>query len=115
MTEGSRVSVGSLGEIVLPMIDGCFVGETDLDDLWKGKLREEGGAPRLDHDAPDLFDLSLSSSVRSKSAAMPARLLLDPTVSTFALPCSRELDCDGGFVPTASESDECRTTGCVLV
>ena len=97
VTEGSQVSVGSLGEIVLPMIDGCFVGETDLDDLWKGKLREEGGAPRLDRDAPDLLDLSLSSSARSKSAATPARLLLVPTVSTFAQPCSRGFDRDGGF------------------
>ena len=32
----------------------CLVGKTDLDDLWKGKLREDGGTPRLDHVTSDL-------------------------------------------------------------
>ena len=80
---GEIVSSASFEDGLPVEVDG-FVGETDLDDLRKGKLREEGGAPRLVRDAPDLLDLSLSSSPKFVFAATPARLLLDPTVSTFA-------------------------------
>lgn len=62
-----------------------FDGEVDLEDLGIGKLREEGGAPRLDRKTPDLpADLTRSSSPELTDA--PARLSLYPTVSTFALP-----------------------------
>ena len=79
----------------------CFDGEVDLDDLEAGKLREEGGAPRLGFVAPALLDLALSSSPVFTDT--PARLSLDPTVSTFAQPCYKGIDYAVGFVPTSSE------------
>jgi len=78
-----------------------FDGEFDLEDLGRGKLREEGGAPRLSCVALDLPDLLLSFSV--KLIEMPARLLLDPTVSTFVLPCYERVHSSSG----SSDNDEC--------
>ena len=84
---GDDVVQRDLSGSKLFIVVDCFDGEVDLDDLWVGKLKDEGGAPRLGRTTPDLLDLTLSSSPRP--AGTPARLSLDPTVSTFAQPCSR--------------------------
>lgn len=81
--EGSQELGNSPGDVVL--VFDLFEGEADLEDLWAGKLRGEGGAPLLGWVIPDLLDLILSSSLRFGD--MLARLLLDPTVSTFVQPC----------------------------
>jgi len=41
-----------------------FIGEADLEDLGRGKLREDGGAPCLARVTPNLLNLSLLSSPR---------------------------------------------------
>jgi len=74
-----------LFESRLVSIVNCFDGDADLADLWVGKLKDEGGAPRLGHTASNLLDLALMSSLMLAGA--PARLSLIPTVSTFAQPC----------------------------
>jgi len=100
--------IDSLGELVTKSFDAKsatavkhFEGEVDLKDLIVGKLREEGGAPCLGLDAPDLLDLALSSSPVFTDT--PASLSLAPTVSTFAQPCFKGIDYAVGFVPTSSE------------
>ena len=99
MTVGSRVSgdeeLALLLEYRLLITADRFDGEEDLEDLWVGKLSNEGGAPRLGHVAPDLLDLDLSSSPMML-ADTPARLSLDPTVSTFALPYYKRVQSSSG-------------------
>ena len=110
--EGSRESIGRRGEavacivlleILLLDVVNRFDGKVDLEDLKAGKLRDEGGAPRLGRAAPDLLDLALSSSPTFTDTS--ARLSLYPTVSTFAQPCYKGTTARVvGFVITTSGS-----------
>ena len=80
---GEMVSTSIVDELTIEV--KRFEGKLDLEDRGTGKLREDGGAPRLGRTTPDLLNLTLSSSPGFTD--VPARLSLDPTVSTFARSC----------------------------